>query len=62
MNAAVVGLLLSALYQPVFTSAVLSELDFAIVVLGLYLLKHKKLPIVWMVLLFILAGLASAWL
>ncbi|WP_394240387.1 chromate efflux transporter [Vibrio astriarenae] len=53
VNAAVVGLLLSALYQPVFTSAVLSGVDFAVVVLGLYLLKHKKLPIVWMVALFI---------
>lgn len=56
VNAAVVGLLLSAVYQPVFASAVLSSVDFAVVVLGLYLLKHKKLPIVWMVALFIAIG------
>ncbi|WP_264878224.1 chromate efflux transporter [Vibrio agarivorans] len=58
VNAAVVGLLLSALYQPVFVSAVLSGFDFAVVVAGLYLLKHKKLPIVWMVAIFILLGLS----
>ncbi|MGL6258305.1 chromate efflux transporter [Vibrio sp. WXL210] len=56
VNAAVVGLLLSALYQPVFTSAVLSGVDFALVIAGLYLLKHKKLPIVWMVALFSASG------
>lgn len=59
VNAAVVGLLLSALYQPVFTSAVLSGVDFALVVAGLYLLKHKKLPIVWMVALFSVSGLIT---
>ncbi|MDR9827437.1 chromate efflux transporter [Vibrio sp. FNV 38] len=57
VNAAVVGLLLSALYQPVFTSAVFTGLDFALVIAGLYLMKHKKLPIVWMVVLFIIIGL-----
>ncbi|WP_162047042.1 chromate efflux transporter [Vibrio taketomensis] len=58
VNAAVVGLLVSALYQPVFTSAVLNPIDVAVVLVGFYLMKQLKLPIIWMVLSFILAGLA----
>ncbi len=58
VNAAVVGLLVSALYQPVFTSAVLNPVDVAVVLVGFYLMKQLKLPIIWMVLSFILAGLA----
>ncbi|NAW66305.1 chromate efflux transporter [Photobacterium halotolerans] len=56
INAAVVGLLLSALYQPVFTGAVLNGLDAALVVAGLLLLKQWKLPILWLVTGFMLAG------
>lgn len=58
VNAAVVGLLVSALYQPVFTSAVLNPIDVAVVLVGFYLMKQLKLPIIWMVLSFILTGLA----
>ena len=57
VNASVVGLLLSALYTPVFTSAVSAPLDLAMVLLGVYLLKQWRLPIVWMVALFIFSGL-----
>ncbi|WP_260259735.1 chromate efflux transporter [Vibrio intestinalis] len=60
VNAAVVGLLVSALYQPVFTSAVMSPLDIALVIVGFYLLKTLKLPIIWMVLTFISVGVISA--
>lgn len=56
VNASVVGLLISALYHPVFTSAVISPLDMAIVIAGFYLLKQWKLPIVYLVLCFALAG------
>ncbi|MGD8171021.1 chromate efflux transporter [Vibrio sp. TRT 21S02] len=56
VNAAVVGLLLAALYQPVFTSAVLNVIDISLVLLGFYLLKQLKLPIVWMVAFFITSG------
>ncbi|WP_428773343.1 chromate efflux transporter [Vibrio sp.] len=56
VNAAVVGLLLAALYQPVFSSAVTSGLDFALILVGLYALKQLKLPLVWLVVLFISAG------
>lgn len=56
VNAAVVGLLLAALYQPVFVSAVVSSVDFALILAGVYLLKQLKLPIVWLVLFFMLSG------
>jgi len=57
VNAAVVGLLLSALYQPVFTSAVIDGLDISLVLIGFFLLKQLKLPIVGMVLFFAVSGL-----
>jgi len=56
VNAAVVGLLISALYQPVFSSAVFNGIDMAMVLVGVYLLKCKQLPIVALVALFVLAG------
>lgn len=56
INAAVVGLLISALYDPVFTSAVNSGLDMALVLIGFALLKVAKLPIVGLVSFFIIAG------
>ncbi|KGY12596.1 chorismate-binding protein [Vibrio tubiashii] len=62
VNAAVVGLLLAALYQPVFTSAVFNPIDISLVLVGFYLLKQHKLPIVWMVAFFIMAGLATGYI
>ncbi|MCL9773304.1 chromate efflux transporter [Vibrio methylphosphonaticus] len=59
VNSAVVGLLIAALYQPVFISAVLEPIDFAWVLVGALLLKQYKLPIVWMVAFFAFAGLIS---
>jgi len=56
VNAAVVGLLISALYQPVFSSAVFNGVDMAMVLIGVYLLKCKQLPIVALVALFAVAG------
>ncbi|MGY2895059.1 chromate efflux transporter [Deinococcus sp. UYEF24] len=44
VNAGVVGLLLAALYTPVFTSAVTSPLDFALVLGAFVLLEYGKLP------------------
>lgn len=58
VNAAVVGLLLAALYQPIFTSAVNNGLDFALIIVGVWLLKSVKLPIVGLVGVFITAGVA----
>jgi len=58
INAAVVGLLFSALYQPVFASSVTSSVEMALVILGFFLLRIIKLPIVWLVLGFALVGVA----
>ncbi|MCP5161033.1 MAG: chromate efflux transporter [Hahellaceae bacterium] len=44
INAAVVGLLLAALYQPVWTSAILSPPDFALALLALVALMFWKVP------------------
>jgi len=56
VNAAVVGLLLAALYNPVWTSSVLSAEDFAIAVAALGLLALWKAP-PWTVVIF--AALAA---
>ncbi|MGL4356812.1 MAG: chromate efflux transporter [Aeromonas popoffii] len=45
INAAVVGLLLAALYQPVWQSAVQVPTDLALAAVGFYLLRILKLPI-----------------
>jgi len=58
VNAAVVGLLLAALYTPVWTSAILSPLDFALALAAFLLLAVWKLP-PWIVVLFGAVG-ASA--
>ena len=50
VNAAVVGILLSALYNPVFTSAIDGAADFAMALLGFLLLVLGRLP-GWSVLL-----------
>ncbi|OED47516.1 chorismate-binding protein [Endozoicomonas sp. (ex Bugula neritina AB1)] len=56
INAAVVGLLLSALYSPVFTSAIYSAQEFALVVIGFFLLRGLKWPVLWLVALSVLSG------
>jgi len=58
VNASVVGLLIATLYQPVFTSAVGSPREMGVVVLGIFLLRYLKLPIVWLVGGFVFIGLA----
>lgn len=45
INAAVVGLLLAALYQPIWQSAVLAPRDLALAAIALFLLRVMKLPI-----------------
>lgn len=56
INAAVVGLLLSALYQPVFLSAVGSGTDMALVLLGFFILQRFKPPILVLVAAFTAVG------
>ena len=58
VNAAVVGLLLAALYNPVWTSAILGPRDFAIGLAAFLLLALWKLP-PWLVVMFGAAAAAS---
>ncbi|CAE6914831.1 chromate efflux transporter [Vibrio sp. B1FLJ16] len=53
VNASVVGLLLAALYQPVFTSAVTEPMDIALIIAGFYLLKKLNVSILWMIVFFV---------
>ncbi|MSP01593.1 MAG: chromate efflux transporter [Acetobacteraceae bacterium] len=48
-NAAVVGILAAALYNPVWTSAVVTPMDFAIVAIGFTLLTVWRLSALWVV-------------
>ena len=56
INAGVVGLLVAALYQPIFVSSVHAGIDFALVLIGFFLLKKIKLPIVYLVLFYTLSA------
>lgn len=56
VNAAVVGLLLAALYDPLWTSAILSAKDFALVLICFALLTLWKMP-PWLIVIF--AAVAS---
>lgn len=56
INAAVVGLLLSALYQPVFVNAVTSTPAIALVVTGFFALNRLRIPIVVLVIAFAIIG------
>ncbi|TWC70835.1 chromate transporter [Pseudomonas sp. SJZ103] len=58
VNAAVVGLLLAALYQPVWTSAIFTAQDFALALTGLVALMVWKLP-PWLV---VVGSGAAGWL
>lgn len=57
VNAAVVGLLLAALYNPVWTSAIHAPADFAIAAVALLLLVSWKAP-PW---LMVILGAAAAF-
>ncbi len=58
INASVVGLLLAALYQPVWTSAILSAQDFGLALVAFVALMFWKLP-PWLV---VIAGGVAGWL
>lgn len=60
INAAVVGLLATALYSPVWTSAVHGPLDFAIAAIACLLLVRWKAPPLAVVALCAAAGIAAA--
>jgi chromate transporter len=60
VNAAVVGLLLAALYDPVWTSGIRSAADFALAAVALLLLAFWRLPPWLVVIVTALAGAAMA--
>jgi chromate transporter len=61
-NASVVGVLAAALYDPVWTSAVLAPPDFAAVIAGFVLLTAFRAPPILVVLLAVAVGAAPALL
>jgi chromate transporter len=56
INAAVVGFLILALYDPVFTNAVHNYMDLGLVIAGFICVRLFKLPILLMIGVFILIG------
>lgn len=58
INAAVVGLLLAALYRPVFTAAVHDGVDFALALAGVWLLATLRPPILLLVATYAGIGMA----
>lgn len=60
INAAVVGLLLAAIYQPVWQSAVLAPTDLALAAIGFYLLRVVKLPVPAIAALLVMATILLA--
>ena len=58
INAGVVGILLAALYDPVWTSAIHAPQDFALALVALLALMFWKLP-AWLV---VLASGGAGWL
>ncbi len=59
VNACVVGLLLAALYQPVWSSTVHAPLDWAALLVGFFLFKVLRLPLIGMVGSTLLFGVLS---
>ncbi|MCQ6507897.1 chorismate-binding protein, partial [Vibrio parahaemolyticus] len=48
-----------ALYQTVFSSAVVTPIDMVLVVAGSYLHKKLNLSVLWMIVFFVSAGLVT---
>lgn len=61
INAAVVGLLIAVLYDPVVLSAIGSRMDVALVIAGFFALRVVRINVALLVVVFLLAGLASRW-
>jgi chromate transporter len=61
LNAAVVGILIAALYHPIGTSSLVNWLDVVIVGVGFVWLKYKRPSIFRLILAFVLFGLARSY-
>ncbi len=62
VNASVVGILLGALYDPVWTSAVLGKADFGLALLLFALLVYARWSPLWVVVLAAFSGWTLGWL
>jgi len=62
VNAAVVGILLAALYDPVWAGAILNKADFGLALALFGLLVYARWSPVWVVLAAAAGGWALAWL
>ncbi|MGO4401149.1 chromate efflux transporter [Achromobacter sp. PAB15] len=62
VNASVVGILLAALYDPLWTSAIVNPADFGLALLLFALLVYARWSAVWVVLLAAAGGWALQWL
>ena len=62
INAAVVGLLVAALYDPVWTQGVRGPVDMAIAVVGFVALSTIRLSAIWVVVWCVAAAIAAFWL
>jgi chromate transporter len=62
VNAAVVGILLAALYDPVWTQAISSKADFALALALFGLLVYARWSPLWVVLAAAAAGWGLGWL
>ena len=62
VNASVVGILLGALYDPVWTSAIQGKADFGLALLLFALLVYARWSPLWVVLLAAAAGWSLGWL
>lgn len=60
INACVVGLLMTALYNPVFVSAVTSPVKMALALLGFFALTQLNIKIFWLVLIYAITGIVLA--
>lgn len=57
INACVVGLLMSALYAPVVSSGINSNIDVALAMIGFMALRFHKTPVVYLVIFYMMLGL-----
>ena len=62
LNAAVVGILIAALYHPIATSSILGGWDVVLVVAGFLWLKYRRPSIFILIGLFLLSGLIRSYL
>lgn len=61
LNAAVVGILIAALYHPIGTSSLVSVWDIVCVALGFIWLKYKRPSIFVLIIVFVLIGLIRSY-